>query len=594
MRNFYLILLLFVGFTSFGQTTIKYQVNPFNLDHHEIKVTIDFSEIEKENLEIRMPNSSPGRYAIHNFAKNLYGEKAYDQEGNQLTIQRLSPSSWAVPVVNGAVRFEYILFANHADGTYAGFDAQRIHMNMPAAFAYGVGLDNREVELYIDLTEHPEWSVATQIPKTGENTFRAPNYYYFYDSPTVAGSFRYANWKVEDQTIEIAMMHDCSDEDFEKYVSWTQAIVEQERAVYGELPRFDYKKYTFICSYSPYVFRDAMEHRNSTICTFPGSLEMYASYMISSLAHEFFHSWNIERIRPASLEPFDFDHANMSGELWFGEGFTNYYEAVSQCRAGVMTYESFLENASNVLNRVKNSPAREFRNPIQMSYNAPYVDAAASIDATNYPNNFISYYTYGELLGLALDLSLRSNLKKLTLDDYMQYVWSKFGKTEIPYTIDDLQEALGNVTGDQEFANNFFDQYIYQSALPDFETLYDQFGIKITLANPGKVNFGSLEINNSGYLTTPVLKGTDLYPTGIDKGDRILSLNDQVVTGNSSLKELIKSLKPNENYTLGFEKMGEKREAQFSTSQDPTVSLQFEPNAGKKDIKNREAWLGPK
>src|SRR5690606_937025 len=178
------------------------------------------------------------------------------------------------------------------------------------------------------------------------------------------------------------------------------------------------------------------------------------------ISHEFFHIWNVERIRPASLEPFDFEEANMSGELWFAEGFTSYYTPLTLARAGIISQEDYISSLAGALNYVINSPGRDFFNPIEMSYQAPFVDAARSVDPVNRDNTFVSYYTYGSVLGLALDLSLRMEGK--TLDDFYKLMWKKYGKTEIPYSNRDIKATLAEYAG-AAFAEEFFNNYIFDS-----------------------------------------------------------------------------------------------------------------------------------
>ena len=177
--------------------------------------------------------------------------------------------------------------------------------------------------------------------------------------------------------------------------------------VFGELPNFDFESYTFLACYAPHVDGDGMEHRNSTILTSVRPLsEGGQEGNIGTVAHEFFHAWNVERIRPASLEPFDFEDSNISGELWFAEGFTSYYTNLTLCRTGIISEEDYANRLASVLSYVVNSPGRKLAGPVGMSQQAPFVDAATSVDEVNRENTFISYYSYGNVLGLALDLLL--------------------------------------------------------------------------------------------------------------------------------------------------------------------------------------------
>ncbi len=595
MRIYFLSICLVISTGLIAQKSITYELDLSNIEHHELGIKVKFSELTMDTLEIRMPNASPGRYALHNFAKNVYNESAKDaNSGKEIAFIKSTPFSWKIPLNTNGVIFEYTLFGNHADGTYVGIDASKLHLNMPATFVYGANLADRKIELQINLDDYPEWSVGTQLVRENDTILSAPNYYYFYDSPVVVGEIVWRRWQVDNQTIEVAMIHEGNNQELDNYVSWIKQIILQEKAVFGELPKYDYGRYTFLCEYNPWASGGAMEHRNSTVCSSQGNLAHHAPYLIGSIAHEFFHGWNIERIRPKSLEPFNFDGPNQSEELWFGEGFTNYYDELSMCRAGVINQDKFLSTAENVLNKVMNSPGRSFRNPIQMSQNAIFVDAGTANDQTNYDNNYISYYTYGELLGLALDLSIRNQFSGLSLDDYLKLVWKKYGQPEIPYNVEDLRQTLGELTNDQVFANAFFDQYIYDSQLPDFKSLYNYFGISVALATPGKIYTGKVHIDKNNIITSKLIKGTALYEAGLNDGDRIISVSGVEIKSENDLERVFSEMEPGKSYAVSYEQTGKLKSSKFTAIQNPTIKLSYDAKASKASLKKRNDWLGAK
>ncbi|MFT7030202.1 MAG: putative metalloprotease with PDZ domain, partial [Marinoscillum sp.] len=422
MRLIY-FLLVFISTFTFSQASIEYSLSFENIAHHELRVEVKFKEIKSPTLEIRMPDASPGRYAGHNFAKNVYEEIAQDASGNKVKLDRLSPSSWLAEVKDGQVTFSYTIYGNYADGTYLGVDARKVHMNMPATFVYGVDLDDRKIRLTIPKVEG--WDVASQLQRINDNVFSAPNYYYFYDSPTMVGEIDWRRWTVQGQTIEVAMQHEGTTEELDNYVEWIEKVVAQHVKQMGDIPKFDFGRYTFLISYNPWVHGDGMEHRNSTVCTSTQTLKENAIGLIRTISHEFFHAYNIERIRPASLEPFDFDKPNQSEALWFGEGFTDYYDRLTLTRTGITTQEEFISGQIYRLNIVINGPGRTFRSAIEMSQQAPFKDAGTANDDTNFENTFVSYYVYGSIIALGLDLTLRSEFNT-TLDNYMRLVWAAY------------------------------------------------------------------------------------------------------------------------------------------------------------------------
>jgi predicted metalloprotease with PDZ domain len=313
---------------------------------------------------------------------------------------------------------------------------------------------------------------------------------------------------------------------------------------------------------------------------------------IGTVSHEFFHCWNVERIRPDALEPFDFENANMSGELWFAEGFTSYYTGLILCRAGLYTQEDYIKGLEGTFNYVWNSPGRNFFNPIEMSYQAPFVDAARSVDEVNRGNTFISYYSYGSVLGLALDLALRE--KGLNLDDYMKLVWTVFGTTENPYSVVGLHKALIKYAG-ADFGNDFFNKYIYKSEMPDMKPLFESVGVSFT-RDENKILFGGSV--RDGKITGYTTIGSPAYIAGLEKEDAIKSIGDFVLSEELSFNNALKNFKPNDKTKVIFDRFGEQKETEITFRSDPSYSISvFEANGvipSETQLANRKAWLGAK
>ena len=593
--SFFLCLFSFITIGLGAQNPINYSVDLDRIGHHEIIITIEFPALPRQPLTLRMPASSPGRYAVHHFAKNVYDEKAWDGAGNTLNVFRTDISEWQIAGHDGTVTFQYTLFANHGDGTYSGVDNRKLHLNMPATFIYGVDMEDRPVELSFDLTNYPDWSIATQLEPMADNRLMAPNYYYFFDSPTMVGEIDRRSWEVSSNgktyTIEIAMMHEGTDEELDDYTEWVKAVVDAQGRLFGGFPDFDFGRYTFLMSYNPYIYGDGMEHRNSTICSASASLAQAAKYLIGTVSHEFIHAWNVERIRPRSLEKFDFDQANMSGELWFGEGFTSYYDDLILRRANIRTTEEYLDGLSGMFNYVYLYPGRKHRNPIAMSYHAPFVDAASSIDEHNTNNTFISYYSYGAVLGFVLDLQLRSQFDGINLDDYMQYMWQQYGLTETPYEIEDLESALAAVTNDATFANTFFDHYIYGRDLPELAGLLEPFGIDVVLQNPNQPWTSSVkfvEEEQGLQVESTIRQGQPLYEAGLNKGDIILQLNGESV---ESAEAFTASLSVGETYTLTYLQNGVEMTGSLKTVQHPVIKFTLMENPSEAQKARLESWM---
>lgn len=595
----FLLLLLIAGGSVLAQIPVRYEVSLDGIRQHEARISVTFAAVPPQPLEVIMPSSSPGRYAVHHFAKNVFEEQAFDQDGRALTVRKTDVDRWEVSGHNGYVKFEYTLFANHGDGTYSGIDNRKLHLNMPATFVFAPVAEKRPVELHFDLSNHPNWSVATQLEPIDRETFRAPDYYYFFDSPTMVGDIDFRRWNSDSNgktyTIEIAAMHEGTDQELDAYAEQVKKVVEGQKAVYGGLPDFDFGRYTFLVSYNPWIYGDGMEHRNSTVCSSSGNLAENADRLIGTISHEFFHAWNVERIRPKSLEPFNFTKANMSGELWFAEGFTSYYDDLILKRTGIYDEDRYRNGLVGMLNYVINSPGRQLYGPIEMSQRAPFVDAATSIDEHNTANIFVSYYSYGAVLGLALDLSLREQFEGITLDDLMRYLWEHYGKTEVPYQVPDLQAALAEVCGDAAFAETFFKAYIYGNELPDLQPLFAQMGWELSLQHPDTSDLYRLNLEFSGQgmkVSERITKAHSLYEAGVQAGSILLEVAGKKASSQEEWQQLVTGLRIGQSYEVHYLQNGLKEKGQFSVLADPRLQLKANEDAPQVALTKRQRWLG--
>lgn len=592
-----------------GNDTIRYAVSFPNASQHEAEISIEYAQLPPQPLELRMSRSSPGRYALHEFAKNVYNVRALDGAGRELKITRPNPHQWNVADHDGTVRVSYTLFGDHADGTYTGIDVTHAHMNMPATFMWARNTGERPIAITFGIPEGSGWRVATQLkPTAAENRYVAPHLQYFLDSPTEISAFDTREWGIDggEQTIRIAMHHLGTAAQLDQYAAHTQRIVEEQAAIFGELPDFDYDTYTFIADYLPWVRGDGMEHRNSTILTNTGSLANMTG-LLGTVAHEFFHAWNVERIRPAALEPFDFEEANMSGELWFAEGFTSYYGPLSLRRAEVYDDSRYAAALTGTINTVLNTPGRRFFSPVEMSMQAPFVDAATSVDAQNRANTFISYYTWGAGIGLALDLAIRSRFDNLSLDDFMRAVWRKHGvqqqnfTPQRPYTIEDLRVILGETVRDTAFANDFFRRYITGREAPAYAELLSRAGVLVRPARPGTPTIGAprlVEEDGAVIIAGPVLIGSALSDAGAAPGDRLISLDGKAVASADEVSTIVGAKRPGDTVEIVLEQRGVRRTAAVGVGEDPTLEVVLYESAGMAVTEAmqrfRTAWLAPK
>jgi predicted metalloprotease with PDZ domain len=576
-----------------------------NLSHHEAQVTLVVSDITTRTAVFRMSRSSPGRYATHEFGKNIYDIKAFDQQGAPLTIQRVDGDVYEVSRHNGYIRVQYTLYGNFPDGTYAGIDPDRVHLNMPAAFLWIKGLDNVPITIHFTVPDSLHWTIATQLQPTSDPwTFTAKGLQYFMDCPTKIGALHYRKWTVKNPDgrsyeFRIALDGDANDSIFTAFSGRVQKVVQQAQAVYGETPAYDYGTYTFLASINPYVKGDGMEHRNSTMISLPTAFHG-EDWMLEIFSHEFFHCWNVKRIRPKTLEPFNFEKSNMSHELWFAEGFTQYYGDLLVLRSGVGADSDYVKQTlTGLINTRTNQPGARLYSPVEASHMAVFVDAGVSVDKTNYPNIYTSYYPYGGAIALALDLELREHYQK-TLDDVMAAAWKKFGKPEIPYTIPGLEDVLASVTNDKKFAEEYFSKYIYGHEQVDYGALLAPAGYLLRRASPGKawLGLGQSQDKDGVVIAGNTLRGTPLYDAGLDVDDKIIAIDDQPVQSLAGLNRILSGLHPGDKVSIRYVHHSTEKTSSVTLAENPAWDIVTYERAGlpvtPAILQFRKNWLGSK
>ncbi len=585
-----------------AQGETNYIISFPNAVHHEAEVRAEFTGVNAPDLEVVMSRSSPGRYALHEFAKNIYNVRASDGEGHSLAVTRLTPYSWSVPAVHiKTVVFEYTLFGDRTDGTYDGIDATHAHLNMPATFVWARGYENKPSSFRFILPENSRWKIATQLLPQADGRWSAPDLEWMMDSPVEISNHLMPEWKVEDATFRMALHFGGGEKEANQYAQMCRAIVLEEEGVFGALPKYDGGTYTFLMDYLPYASGDGMEHRDSTVITSQGDLKEAARILTGTAAHEFFHSWNVRRIRPRTLEPFDFERADMSGELWFAEGFTNYYGPLVLQRSGLSTLDQFTSDMGHALNAVLNWPGREVHSAVEMSQLAPFVDAAKSIDPNNFRNTFISYYTYGQALALGIDLMLRERFPGKSLDDWMRTMWREHPDIQRPYTLTDLQNALAETAGDERFAEEIFRRHITGREPMDYEKLLAPAGLLLRKAHAGQAWWGDPEIkvtNAGAEITEPMLRGTPLYKAGLDGGDRILKFNGKAIVTGIDIDTLLGKHKPGDRVQLKARTRAGEKQSELTLEEDPRLELVTFEQAGRVVTPEiaafRQSWLSSK
>jgi hypothetical protein len=368
---------------------VVYRVSFPEPQHRYAQVEAVFAGVGAAPLEIRMSRTSPGRYALHEFARHVFDVHAVDGRGRTLAIERPDPHQWTVSGHDGMVRFGYRVYGDTVDGTFLAVDTTHAHMNMPATLVWARRLEgapcglpstpgrHRLADRHAAAADGRSADLHRGEPAAPDGQ---PHEFSDFTLRTLTVSLpegRAVPAARREATIRLALHHDGGEREADALMADIARVAREAGAVFGEFPDYDEGQFTFVADYLPYASGDGMEHRNSAVVTSSAALGdgVQRASLLGTIAHEFFHGWNTERIRPGSLEPFEFVDAKMSGELWIVEGVTSYYESLLMHRAGFASRRT-PRPSSGAPSMPSSGVRRRFRSAVvEMSRLAPFVDA---------------------------------------------------------------------------------------------------------------------------------------------------------------------------------------------------------------------------
>jgi len=494
-----------------------------------------------DTAEFRMPVWTPGYYGLFDYAGHVRNFGATDGDGRPLAFAKGGPNAWVIRKGPAAtVLLSYDVAATSPFVANAFLDETRGYITPGALFVYVPGQLRRSVTVTVELNS--KWTtVATgldPVPKGPPHTFRAADFDVLYDSPILMGNLETL------PTFEIKGIphrfigYALGEFDRRQFVDDLRAVVEAGTEIIGDIP---YKHYTFL-GIGP--GRGGIEHANSTAVPFSGIGPDRASRIrtLSFLAHEYFHHYNVKRIRPIALGPFDYDRPNLTDMLWVSEGFTSYYEYLMLVRSGRMTPQELLDALTRTIAAVENNPGRLFQSATASSRDTwtqgPFGRGASGVRRT------ISYYDKGLVLGLLLDFRIRHETKnRKSLDTVMRTLYQKYykqagrGWTDAEFRRV-CEEAAGTTLAD-------FFEYASTTRKIDYEKYLAHAGLQLEPARAlPDADLGALVEDVNGALTVAAVEdGSAAAKAGIVAGDVFAAVDGRAVDG-AGLKTAVAPRKP--------------------------------------------------
>jgi predicted metalloprotease with PDZ domain len=595
---------LFAQVAAASALGLQYTLNLPQPWTHMVDLEIVARKLETPALDFVIPAWAPGRYAIYDFAKNVQEFSAHGASDRSLPWSKIDKQTWRVDTreAGGTVKVRYRVFANDLTGSFSQVDSTHANLNGPSIFMYVDGHKPDPITLKIEAPE--AWKVMTGFSVDITNrSFHAPNYDVMVDTPLeISPDCTIDQFEERGKIIRVAV-HPFAGHtaDRAEFIEGLKKIVRAEMAV---LPAPDFQDYLFIVHFAPDITAgDGMEHLNSTQIIVPSNLRDGYREALETAAHEFFHVWNVKRLRPAALGPFDYTRENYTPSLWFAEGVTTYYGYLFLLKSGIWSRQQFLERLAGEAAALEREPGRALMSAESSSFNAWFYDRSPQMQETNFSNTTISYYNKGAILGMLLDLEIRSRTKgQKTLLDVLSRLYQECYQSPATsyygpgrgYRETDILEALNAVTG-SDFGP-FFDRDVRGTDEIAYNETLKAVGLQLRVATApdASPSLGvALQPEDRGARIVSVVPGGAAERAGLSRDDLLLNVDDQSLA-TEELSSRLRAYPAGARVPITFERHGSRESV--TVTLDPPLKNQYSmvplpsPTPDQDALQN--AWLG--
>ncbi len=562
---------------------MHYHFSFSNPNSHFIEISLSF-EAKEAFTGVRLPSWRPGRYQIQNFAKNIKNVQASDENGKAIGIKKTSKDTWLLENEKGMVTISYSYYAFVMDAGNSWLDDEQLYINFINCAMYPEGQLNEACQ--VSLTIPQNYQVATGLKAEGATEYSAPSYYQLVDSPLIASAtLRKVSYTVEGHVFNVWIQGDLPKSDEEvinDFMPFTQIQMEV-------MEGFPCEVYHFLCQCLPYKHYHGVEHWNSTVITLGPSQDLseralYKEFLGVS-SHELFHTWNVIRLRPEEMTPYDFQSENYHETGFVTEGVTTYYGDLFLSRCGVFDRDEYIAEINKLLKRHYDNEGRKHYSVAASSYDL-WLDGYER----GIPGRKVSIYNEGALAAMILDLKIRLKYDSAkSLDDVMRLMWQRHGKNLSGYSYQDYQRAAETVYG--EDLTDYFTQIIsgtkaYESEL---EQLLTAFGLTFELKASVKTEEAGFGIRLTKHADRFFI---DQIATG-SAAEKLLSVKDEILRLNG--EDFKGSWPETESVNLEVNRFGRKLTFELNKETQihfPIYQVAVNQEASEEEKGKLEKWIG--
>ncbi len=543
----------------------------------------------QDQTELKMPVWTPGSYLIREYARHVQDFAVKDTGGRALAWRKINKNTWQIDSKGvSEMVATYRVYSNELTVRTNELNDEHAFWNNGALLLFPKG--QLAAASTIKVNPFGNWKVATGLPAVAgaANTYRAESFDILYDSPFEVSNFNEIEFTVQGKRHRFVVTGE-GNYDLKAIARDTAKIVEEGVKIFGDLPVQDY---VFIVNLRG---GGGLEHLNSTALQWNRfGFKPRSRYIgfLNLVAHEYFHLWNVKRIKPDALGPFDYENENYTKLLWVAEGATAYYEGILLRRAGLITDNQFLTGRAAMITDLQSRPGR-FETSLEEASMDAWIKYYRQDEQA--VNNQISYYDKGEIVNMMLDITIRTASKGTrSLDDVIRHLYDEFSKKGKNYTPADYQKVSEMMAG--QSLDDFFSKYVRGEAEIDYSSIVAGLGLTLEATKPSETAayIGAELAEDAGRLTIRTVRaGTPAYDQGLNTGDQIVAV-DGYRASQTFLQTYIGEKKPGDKITLSIFRFDKLRDVEFLLGTSTREEFTFKPVATPSDEQKRlyRGYLG--